>query len=1213
MRFVRLPVASVIVLVVAIASLIGVTLLLPGNVAAQQGYSLRFYGTGARDVDRVKIPLDAPHRSVDVGATDFTVEFWMRALPGANASGPCVAGQDTWINGNIMFDRDIFGTGDYGDYGISLYGGRIAFGVATSTASRTICGATNVADGQWHHIAVTRRSSDGQLSIFVDGVLDGQAPGPVGNISYRDGRAAQWPNEPYLVIGAEKHDYDRVAYPSFNGWIDEVRISNTLRYTVSFARPTQPFTPDALTAALYHFDEGAGLIVNDTSGAVDGPANGTLFVDPLSGGPAWSAETPPWTGNPPTSTPAPTATDTPVPTATNTPVPPTATNTPVPPMATNTPVPPMATNTPVPPTATNTPVPPTATDTPVPPTATNTPVPPTVTNTPTATPVPPTATHTPLPTATNTPVPPTATNTPLPTATNTPVPPTATDTPVPPTATNTPLLPSNNALRFDGANDEVRGGLLAGLGGVQTIELWVRPATGGQDSVIIAHGDDDSGWALELNGGRATWWVASTAGWRAAQHPTALLANTWYHIAVTYDGATARVFVNGSSGSAVTIGAITQGPFLRIGGLAGYGFFNGDIDDVRISNVVRYTSTFTPPSTAHPADANTRALYRLDEGSGQTTADASGNGYHLTLGTTVNADSADPTWVASTAPIASPPTATNTPLPTATNTPVPPTATNTPVPPTATNTPVPPTATNTPVPTATNTPVPPTATNTPVPPTATNTPVPTATNTPVPTATNTPVPTTTNTPVPTATNTPVPPTATNTPVPTATNTPVPTATDTPVPPTATNTPTATPVPPTATPTPTGEGPAENLLQNGGFELDANGDTRPDNWTSNTRVTRSAAVVRSGSYAMRHYATDNANYTISQTVAGVTAGTNYVLVGYVTIPPTSDTFTFNVRVRWLRSDSTIIRTDTARSFTGSISGWEMARGVYTAPAGAVQARVEMNVSSLNATVYADDFAFGPVSPTATPTSTSVPPTATNTPVPPTATQTPASPTATSTPSPTASANGALAFDGVDDEAGNTAFSMSGGFTVEAWVRPSSGNQNSIVIVTGDGSRGWSLELNDGRATLWVANNAGAWSFVRNDSVVLQANQWYHIAATYENGNARVFVNGVAGTSGTVGAVSHMPVLRLGGLTSYGFFAGQIDDVRISRIVRYTGSFTPPSMPLPADANTIALYLFDEGSGQTAYDASGNGYHLTLGRSAGVDSADPQRVVSSAPGR
>jgi hypothetical protein len=197
----------------------------------------------------------------------------------------------------------------------------------------------------------------------------------------------------------------------------------------------------------------------------------------------------------------------------------------------------------------------------------------------------------------------------------------------------------------------VRGGQIAGLGGAQTIELWVRPATGGQDSIILATTDDVIGWALELNGGRATWWVASTAGWRAAQHPTALLANTWYHVAVTYDGATARVFVNGSPGSAATIGAITQGPFFRIGGFPGYGFFNGDVDDVRISNVVRYTGTFTPPSsTSLTTDANTRAFYRFNEGSGQTTADASGNGYNLTLGTTANADSADPAWVASTAP-----------------------------------------------------------------------------------------------------------------------------------------------------------------------------------------------------------------------------------------------------------------------------------------------------------------------------------------------------------------------------------------------------------------------------------------------------------------------------------------------------------------------------------------------------------------------------------
>ncbi|MGQ9829574.1 MAG: LamG-like jellyroll fold domain-containing protein [Roseiflexus sp.] len=257
--------------------------------------------------------------------------------------------------------------------------------------------------------------------------------------------------------------------------------------------------------------------------------------------------------------------------------------------------------------------------------------------TPTATPLPPTSTPTSAPSTT--PVPPTATPTAGPSATPTTV-----------TSTATPLPSSNSALRFDGVNDQARGAQIAGLNGSQTIELWVRPATGGQDSVILATTDDVTGWSLELNGGRATWWVASTAGWRAAQHPTALLANTWYHVAVTYDGATARVFVNGSPGPAATIGAITQGPFFRIGGIPGYGFFNGDVDDVRLSNVVRYTATFPPPLAAQPADANTRALYRLDEGSGQATADASGNGYDLTLGTTANSDSTDPVWVASTAP-----------------------------------------------------------------------------------------------------------------------------------------------------------------------------------------------------------------------------------------------------------------------------------------------------------------------------------------------------------------------------------------------------------------------------------------------------------------------------------------------------------------------------------------------------------------------------------
>ena len=188
---------------------VGIGLLAPGPALAT---SLRFFGNGVDDIDRVKIRIDAPARPADVGSTDFTLEWWMRALPGENASDAvgCDA-NDGWIHGNIIFDRDVYFDGDHGDFGVSLTDGRIAFGVGAGASGNTICGVTDVADGAWHHVAVTRRFSDGRLRIYVDGVLDAEGPaGDVGNnrnVSYRDNRPTSYPNsDPFLVIGAEKHD-----------------------------------------------------------------------------------------------------------------------------------------------------------------------------------------------------------------------------------------------------------------------------------------------------------------------------------------------------------------------------------------------------------------------------------------------------------------------------------------------------------------------------------------------------------------------------------------------------------------------------------------------------------------------------------------------------------------------------------------------------------------------------------------------------------------------------------------------------------------------------------------------------------------------------------------------------------------------------------------------------------------------------------------------
>ena len=399
----------------------------PMQSAQAQGanYALRLYGNGidAPGLDRVRIPIDAPARPADIGATDFTIEFWMKATPGENNGAATCGANDGWITANTVIDRDIFGAGDYGDFGIAVSGNVIACGVSVGASGTTLCSTRTVVDGQWHHVAAVRRL-DGFMQLFVDGQPAGSLLGVAGNASYRDNRSSSNPADPYLVFGAEKHDAG-AAYPSFSGWLDEVRLSTTARYTTAFTPPIAAFVTDSFTAGLYHFDEGpAGACtgaVLDAAGASGGPSNGACAYGGAPAGPVY-------------------VTDTPFVVA-----PPTATNTPIPPTATNTPVASTATNTPIPPTATNTPVLLTATDTPVPPTATNAPIPPT------ATPIVTITSPTPAssPTSATTPggtIPPIETSTPVGQGTPTLPPPTATPTLPPCPAMPTPAPTSEETL-----------------------------------------------------------------------------------------------------------------------------------------------------------------------------------------------------------------------------------------------------------------------------------------------------------------------------------------------------------------------------------------------------------------------------------------------------------------------------------------------------------------------------------------------------------------------------------------------------------------------------------------------------------------------------------------------------------------------------------------------------------------------------------------------
>lgn len=95
--------------------------------------------------------------------------------------------------------------------------------------------------------------------------------------------------------------------------------------------------------------------------------------------------------------------------------------------------------------------------------------------------------------------------------------------------------------------------------------------------------------------------------------------NQWNHIAVVRSSTTAKVYLNGTQyGSTATVGTstfITSGYRLRFGfgGPQSGTLFNGYIDEFRMSNNVRYSANFTPPTTEFTYDANTVALLRFNE------------------------------------------------------------------------------------------------------------------------------------------------------------------------------------------------------------------------------------------------------------------------------------------------------------------------------------------------------------------------------------------------------------------------------------------------------------------------------------------------------------------------------------------------------------------------------------------------------------------------
>jgi hypothetical protein len=119
------------------------------------------------------------------------------------------------------------------------------------------------------------------------------------------------------------------------------------------------------------------------------------------------------------------------------------------------------------------------------------------------------------------------------------------------------------------------------------------------------------------------------------------VVNTWYHIVVVRSGSACLMFINGVSQSVTTTTAFTTLADISAPVLIGnYNviYHNGNLSEFRISNVARYTASFTPPYRQLQNDSNTKLLLHflannatfVDSSPSPKTITASGNATQLT-------------------------------------------------------------------------------------------------------------------------------------------------------------------------------------------------------------------------------------------------------------------------------------------------------------------------------------------------------------------------------------------------------------------------------------------------------------------------------------------------------------------------------------------------------------------------------------------------------
>ncbi len=168
--------------------------------------SIHFDGTG----DYLTIPA---HNDWDIGTGPYTIECWIKTSAGSG-----------WIINQASSDTGIrFCVGSNG----TGSAGTIQMNEQVSNLDSYLNGSTDISDGAWHHVVVTRGDPGSATKIYVDGTLD-----VTGSTHSKN-----FDNDNVMYIGTRAGHGGNY----FNGYIEELRISKSQRYTGDFTVATESF------------------------------------------------------------------------------------------------------------------------------------------------------------------------------------------------------------------------------------------------------------------------------------------------------------------------------------------------------------------------------------------------------------------------------------------------------------------------------------------------------------------------------------------------------------------------------------------------------------------------------------------------------------------------------------------------------------------------------------------------------------------------------------------------------------------------------------------------------------------------------------------------------------------------------------------------------------------------------------------------------------